>query len=718
MKHQKKLVKLAVSSILGASLYATSVWSLGLGEIESKTQLNEPLQAKIKLLSAKEFTQEDLSARIASFEAYGKFGVIREAVHGQLKFQIETHSDGSKYINVTSSRAIKEPFLNFLVELNWPQGRLLREYTVLLDPPSLSSTNQEVVSVTQPEPTTQPVTTSRPISRPVAETKDVVRQSEPKTTTTTNQATNPKIQFNGDTWRVGRGETLWSIATRIKPEGATVPQTLAALYRNNPSAFINNDIDRLKAGATLSVPASASVRSVSENISYNDLKSNGSVEAPLDVRKTVNETAVSNDETSAGRLTISSVTESELADTSGTNVEEGAEGTVSLGSQDELEQTVEALRLENEQLRAELEAVKTDATNGVALEDETLSVIAGSAEAKDSEDEALQSLAAEAEKLIDSTKPVSTNESEATQTSHIVTSEQKEKSFWQQDGFWKWPLIILGALLTLFGLGFVLKRRQNDLEKDLFVAEDSDNAFSRQQPSFTSKPMAAPEVETDPLDQADILIARGRLDEVEALLIAALDKEPENHVARVKLMEVYSSNDDIAKLKAQYVALPDSFDHDSELGLKVAGLMQLHQEPVAPEVETSLDDEILFDEEAVFGSEISEPNLDLSEELDNILDQNAESSEEVEQQLVENTAEAEIEASNVIEFSLDEESGDDSNDDAVVELSDEEVNTKLELAKAYISMGDDESAVEILKEVQKDGSSEQKHAAEELLADL
>ncbi len=715
MKNQNKLVKATVTSIIGLSMLAPTAWSLGLGDIDSNTKLNQPLTARISLLSSKEFTQEDLSARIASFEAYGKFGISREPIHGQLSFSIETDTDGTKYIQVSSRQAIKEPFLNFLVELNWPQGRLMREYTLLLDPPSLSQNNQQIVTAVKPIQT-QPV---EPRRTQVQETpRDRVQANTP--TTEPSRATQPRVEFTGDNWRVGRGETLWSIATRVKPEGASVNQTLAALYRNNPNAFINNDIDRLKAGAVLSVPANSQVRSVSTDVSYRDLKSNNTSEAPLDVRKTVNETAQQNNAQPTGRLTISSVTESDNSDTSGVNVQEDALGEVSQGSQDELQQTVESLRLENEQLKRELEAVKSEVDTGVAVEDETLSVLTGSAEAKDDTDEALQALAAEAEQAVEEANQSSEEMEPATSVSN---NSNQEVAFWQKDGFWKWPLIILGALLALLGLGWVLKKRQSELDQELANDEFSPTSFERKQPSFTNKAPEAPAVETNPLDEADILIARGKLDKVETLLVNALDKDPDNHAVRVKLMEVYSSNQQVEKLKQLFLAMPDSFDHDSELGLKVAGLMQLNESNGQfDSAEIQVDDDLMLSEEEVFGADVPEKTVDLSDEMDGILDNNI-NSESVDVDIIEEETQEisnEVEA-NVIEFTLDsDEAMPEASSEAEPQelLSDDEANTKLELAKAYVAMGDEESAIEILKEVQKEGSVQQRDAASDILADL
>ncbi len=725
MKHQKKLIKIAISSILGSALISPLAWSLGLGEIESKTQLNQPLTAKIKLLSANEFTQEDMSARIASFESYNKFGVNREAIHAQLSFEIQTNADGSKYIQVTSSRPIKEPFLNFLVEFNWPQGRLFREYTVLLDPPAISENKAQVIASPVTRPTANPVT--RQSTRPIQRNTDVAQQdpsSEGETqglaakpAPQSSSRTTPRVQFSGDSLRVNRGDTLWSIATRVRPEGASVNQTLAALYRNNPNAFINNDIDRLKAGVSLRVPPSSQVQAIESSISYKDLKSKDSNDAPLDVRKTVSETAITNDEPIGGRLTISSVTESDLTDTSGANVEEGATGENSVGTEKELRKTVESLRLENEQLKQQLESVVSETDQGLALEDETLSVIAGSAQADDGQDEALQSLAAKAEEAVKAVQ--ANNDANATNSENAIenasnklpaTSSDKavssvDKSFWQQEGFGKWPLIIIAGLLSLLGLGFFLKKRQSELDTELFVEEANVGAkLKRTQPSFKASEVSSPEVDTDPLDEADILIARGELQEVETLLLSALETDSDNHAVRVKLMEVYASNDDKDRLKEQYGLLGSSFDHDSGLGLKVASLMQLTAAQVAPTTDVEVAEGLFITEDEVFASDSSDSSNSSDEHYSDESDSVA----------------AEIDFSDEMDDILDKriEEAVLTGDDVEFDLSDEEAETKLELAKAYISMGDEESASEILKEVEADASPQQRDAALELLKSL
>lgn len=716
-KAQNKFKKVAISIAISSALLAPSAWTLGLGEIKSNTKLNQNLSAEIRLLSSNEFSLDQLSAKIASYEAYTKFGVARDPLHGQLKFAIETNANGSKFIQVTSNQALKEPFINFLVELNWPQGRVFREYTLLLDPPAIANSNQQIVVA----PKSVPRTESRP---QVSAQTSVETNAQPvKRNNNVKPAARritPQVAFTGDSWRVGRGQTLWSIANKTRPEGASVNQTLAALYRNNPSAFINNDIDRLKAGVVLKVPSSNQANSVASNISYNDLKRDkNSNQAPLDVRKNIEEKSTAEQASTTGRLTISSVTEPDVKDSSGTSID-GAEGSVSLqGEQADLLNTVESLRLENEQLKQELESIKSSdesaQIDGLAVQDETLSVIAGSAQAKDDTDDALQNLALENTAKEQAAVKI---EEQAKLNLKNKAATKANQSFWNKEGFWKWPLLILIGLLGLLGLGAFLKKRKEDLGEDLYETDSGYNRSSstKQQPSFAAQPIEAPTEELDPLVEADILIARGKLEDVTTLLTKILKEDPGNHAVRVKLMETLGSSNEIASFDEVYRSTPDSFDHDSELGLRMASLVQLYKEPepVAAPADIQLDEHLVIKEADVFGdsaNQIAQETSDsiLEVNLDEALDVAEETRESIEDSL-----------DNSLEFTtskpvIEEEF---SESDVVEELTDSEATTKLELAKAYMAMGDEASAKEILLEVTKEGGAEQKQIANELLAEL
>jgi len=132
------------------------VFALGLGNIEMRSALNQALDARIELLRARAGELKDLSITLASADTFKRAGMDRPAFLTQLRFEVITNPSGAPYIQVKSAQPITEPFLNFLIEVNWPNGRLLREFTVLVDPPVLTERAPGAVEA----PVTQPIETS------------------------------------------------------------------------------------------------------------------------------------------------------------------------------------------------------------------------------------------------------------------------------------------------------------------------------------------------------------------------------------------------------------------------------------------------------------------------------------------------------------------------------------------------------------------------------
>lgn len=132
------------------------VFALGLGNIEMRSALNQPLDARIELLRARDGEVKDLAVALATADTFKRAGIERPNFLTQLKFEVVTNPGGTPYIQVRSAQPITEPFLNFLIEVNWPNGRLLREFTVLVDPPVLTDTPP--TAVTAPATSATPAT--------------------------------------------------------------------------------------------------------------------------------------------------------------------------------------------------------------------------------------------------------------------------------------------------------------------------------------------------------------------------------------------------------------------------------------------------------------------------------------------------------------------------------------------------------------------------------
>ena len=176
---QKKIL----SFLILASALPFNVHALGLGDIEIYSALNQPLDAEISIVAAKPGEADSLLVKLASEQAFLKSGVERPFMLTKLKFRASYKADGTPIIKVTSHKAIREPFLNFLVDVEWPRGRLVREYTLLLDPPSFS-TAKPVTTAAPAVTAASAVAGSVPIKREAPVDTGVYGFSEPEPTTT------------------------------------------------------------------------------------------------------------------------------------------------------------------------------------------------------------------------------------------------------------------------------------------------------------------------------------------------------------------------------------------------------------------------------------------------------------------------------------------------------------------------------------------------------
>jgi pilus assembly protein FimV len=221
-------VALALAPVVGLGL--------GLGEMRSSSGLNQPFEAEIELLSVKQDEIDQVKIDLASPEAFAKAGIERGYHLTKLAFKPFLRPDGRMVIRVSSSEPMREPYLNFLVEVNWAQGRVVREYTVLLDPPTYTGRRGA------------PVQAARAAPRPAA-------SGAPEAAVGGERQAAAAVRLSGEAYGpVGRGETLWSIANRVKPAGSTTHQAMTAIVRANPGAFVGGDMNRMLAGATLKLP--------------------------------------------------------------------------------------------------------------------------------------------------------------------------------------------------------------------------------------------------------------------------------------------------------------------------------------------------------------------------------------------------------------------------------------------------------------------------------
>ena len=239
--------KKTIAAALGGIVLALSAGfanAAGLGKLSINSALGQLLSAEIELVSLQAGELEVLTARVASPEAYADARIEYSPLLRQLRFNVERNLSGQPVLKITSVAPVNEPFVDLLVEISWPSGRLVREYPILLDPPGFNEARiQAPVAAVTPRPT-------------------ATVGAAPAAATTTPLAPAAKVDVSakGDTYGpVKRGDTLAKIANEMKSDGVSLDQMLVALFRENKQAFARDNMNHLKTGPILRIPSAADV---------------------------------------------------------------------------------------------------------------------------------------------------------------------------------------------------------------------------------------------------------------------------------------------------------------------------------------------------------------------------------------------------------------------------------------------------------------------------
>jgi len=253
--------------LLCALLSPATLYALGLGEIRLHSALNQPFDAEIELISPTADELQGLKVGLASPDMYSRYGIDRPIYLTSFAFSVQRSRDGRANIKVTSNRSVTEPFVTILVEASWARGRLLREYTVLLDPPVFMPSQPEAPApVTTPQAGTQQGRIERPVAQ---QPQPEPRQQATPVPTPSERTQEPVTSASAGEplageYNVARNDTLWRIASRVTPGGSRreINRTMIALFRANPAAF-NGNINRLRSGSVLRIPELADIDAIS-----------------------------------------------------------------------------------------------------------------------------------------------------------------------------------------------------------------------------------------------------------------------------------------------------------------------------------------------------------------------------------------------------------------------------------------------------------------------
>jgi len=419
--------QLACASLIAVLGWTSPVFGLGLGDIDTSSALNERFKARIPLRSVEGEDTRNIKVSLASPEAFERAGIERTAYLGRLDFNVKESPDGNLYVEVTSTNPIKEPFLNFLLRLRWPDGQLMREYTVLLDPPTYTDEPARQMADGQ---------TGESGSGRLADDEGRSASGSAETSAAASSRTEQAAARQPSSGRSGSdgsggnygpvaaNETLYRIANRVRPDSVSTNQAMMALLRANPQAFIGNNINRLREGANLKVPdrsamselsAREATRRVEEQIAAwraqrdEQVASAEDEAGQQDAEATTSGGASAGEDASGGELDIVSPEDGEGADPQ-TSPSEGGEAagseTVSrLRSEiDTLEEEKASLESENEDLKQTVESLKEDLARAKAASSDGGSAV----EIETQQPEGAQEVASDSEPAADGSEPSGT----------------------------------------------------------------------------------------------------------------------------------------------------------------------------------------------------------------------------------------------------------------------------------------------------------------------
>ncbi len=266
-----------MTAALCMALIPISVFAAGLGKLNVTSGLGEPLRADIELLSVTPEELNSLVAAIASEEAYANQGIERPASHNNIKIEIVKNSAGTSALKLKSTQPISEPFLDMLIQVDWASGRLLREYTVLLDPPGYTgetagSQNSGVSSQATQAPVVSSINSNSSTTATGTATQDRKSNRNNQTKPSANVETEASGEPAGPEYVTQRGDSLAKIARDMKPEGISLDQMLVGLYQANPNAFDGKNINRLKVGKIIRQPTEQDLAAISRQQASKEVK--------------------------------------------------------------------------------------------------------------------------------------------------------------------------------------------------------------------------------------------------------------------------------------------------------------------------------------------------------------------------------------------------------------------------------------------------------------
>ncbi|MDP2152587.1 MAG: FimV/HubP family polar landmark protein [Methylotenera sp.] len=582
-------------------------YTAGLGKLNVNSGLGEPLKVDVELLSVTPEELSTLTAAIASDEAYNVQGITRLGIHNNIKVDLAKSDAGAPILRIRSTMPINDPYLDMLIQVDWASGRLLREYTVLLDPPEYK---QATNAASDFSPVTKPIASTGLSTG--SNTQRSLASNTSKSSKKKASAVKPEDALQKeaaeDELITKRGDTLAAIAQKMQVEGVSLDQMLVGLFENNRSAFANDNMNQLKVGQIIKAPSAETLNSIDSKQAKQALKVHAS-----------NWNAYRNSLAGNVKTTLASEENEPKQSASGkiasaedrsAVVKPGAQDVVKLSAGDknvvpnqksgaaEADAKIAALQEEatarenalKESLSraAALEKQIEDMQKLLALKNQTMTELQKSAELASEP---------EVEKPIAETpvvaEPVAVKaEPEKQAVTKVSPPETTPETSFIESLLASLDIKLLGgtSALVILGAGWLFFRNKRRKELDSFErgiltsgglrantvfgnttgnSSTSDTSFLTDFAQSADGSMIDTN-DVDPIAEAEVYMAYGRDAQAEEILKDAILKEPKRYELHLKLLEMYAGRKDVSAFEAVAGELYTTLGADDPTWAKVA----------------------------------------------------------------------------------------------------------------------------------------------------
>ncbi len=262
---------LATAAVVSVALPASEAWALALGRVNVQSALGEPLRAEVEIPQITAAEAEGLRVGVASPGVFRTQGMEYNATASQVRVSVQRRADGSAVLRLTSTQPVNEPFVDLVIDASWASGNLQRNYTLLLDPPTLQKLPPAVTAAAQasaPEPAAAPRRAAAPAPSQAAagnteESRPAPAAQRRAAPAARERAAAAPAPSEASEVRIKTGDTAGRIAAAHLPAGVSLDQMLVAMLRTNPKVFINGNVNRMRSGAVLTVPDEATAQATS-----------------------------------------------------------------------------------------------------------------------------------------------------------------------------------------------------------------------------------------------------------------------------------------------------------------------------------------------------------------------------------------------------------------------------------------------------------------------